>query len=83
MLLKWVQTVCWAQAESTVRSALVSVSTIQSSRGQPLTDRSQESQIEVKNFTESFCDGRVLCLLLSWYHPTLLAKHEIQGDDDC
>ncbi|KAL3794293.1 hypothetical protein HJC23_012418 [Cyclotella cryptica] len=31
----------------------------------------------VENFTSSFSDGKILCLLISFYHPTLLPRREI------
>lgn len=33
--------------------------------------------VEVTDFTSSFADGKVLCYLLHYYHPMLLAKSEI------
>eukprot|EP00956_Cyclotella_meneghiniana_P006701 scaffold8888_cov23-Cyclotella_meneghiniana.AAC.1 len=33
--------------------------------------------VPVENFTESFSDGKVLCLLVSFYHPTLLPPGDI------
>ena len=33
--------------------------------------------VSVENFTESFSDGKVLCLLVSFYHPTLLSPRDI------
>jgi hypothetical protein len=36
------------------------------------------SMIHVKNFSDSFNDGRVACLLVSYYHPSLLSRNHIQ-----
>ncbi|KAF1333126.1 Abnormal spindle-like microcephaly-associated protein, partial [Globisporangium splendens] len=33
--------------------------------------------LEVKDFTSSFADGKVLCYLLHYYHPMLLSKTDI------
>lgn len=33
--------------------------------------------VPVENFADSFCDGKVLCLLVSFYHPTLLLSRDI------
>jgi abnormal spindle-like microcephaly-associated protein len=33
--------------------------------------------VPVENFADSFCDGKVLCLLVSFYHPTLLPSRDI------
>ena len=33
--------------------------------------------VPVENFGDSFSDGRVLCLLVSFYHPSLLASRDI------
>jgi len=33
--------------------------------------------LEIDDFTASFADGRALCLLISYYHPGILKRHEI------
>ncbi|CAM9960370.1 unnamed protein product, partial [Chrysoparadoxa australica] len=35
--------------------------------------------VPVRNFTTSFADGRALCLLVHYYHPTLLPLSAIQA----
>ncbi|OQR94134.1 abnormal spindle-like microcephaly-associated protein [Achlya hypogyna] len=35
-------------------------------------------RLAVHNFTASFADGKVLCLMIHYYHPRLLEKSEIQ-----
>ena len=33
--------------------------------------------LDIENFTESFADGKALCLLVHYYHPGILARAEI------
>lgn len=37
--------------------------------------------LEVRNFTTSFADGRVICYLLHYYHPELLSRHDIHSSN--
>eukprot|EP00057_Strongylocentrotus_purpuratus_P032518 XP_787918.3 PREDICTED: abnormal spindle-like microcephaly-associated protein homolog isoform X1 [Strongylocentrotus purpuratus] len=36
--------------------------------------------LQIENFTVSFCDGRALCLLIHHYHPSLLPYERINQD---
>jgi len=37
-------------------------------------------QVEVENWTVSWCDGRALCLLVHHYQPDLLAREDIKNE---
>jgi abnormal spindle-like microcephaly-associated protein len=41
--------------------------------------------LHVENFTDSFADGKVICALIHYYHPSLISlEHVVSfGEDDC